>query len=284
MIDVRKELGLENLTCEYKGNVYVEEWRDINGYEGLYQVSSFGRVKSSYFHKEKIMKSFTTKEGYRRISLNYLTSKSKYLIHRLVAQAFHLNPENKPEVNHIDEFKWNNFYLNLEWCTTKENCNHGTSSQRIAKALSRPLLKINPETLEIEEEFVSVREAGRQGYNHSQLVDCCNHKLVIHYGSLWSYKDNYSIEKMKKQQQRIPYFNVRGVLLGIDYKTKKIKKEYSDIKEVTKDGFSIRAVKYCLEEKNKTHKNLIWVLKDEYESKNFNIEKYKHCKLGRKKK
>lgn len=109
-----------------------EIWKDIEGYEGLYEVSNYGRIKSKKFkNKEKIIKSFIGSNGYPTITLysnNHFIK--KFSIHRLVAQAFIPNPNNYPQVNHIDLNKFNNFYSNLEWCTHNMNIQHAVYNGR----------------------------------------------------------------------------------------------------------------------------------------------------------
>jgi hypothetical protein len=100
----------------------MEEWRDIEGYEGLYQVSNMGRVKSLNHGKETIMKPKI--EKYIRITLTKTNKRQIYYIHRLVAIAFIPNPENKPDINHIDGNKKYNYVENLEWVTPSENVRH----------------------------------------------------------------------------------------------------------------------------------------------------------------
>lgn len=95
-----------------------EEWRDIIGYEGLYQVSSLGRVKS--LRKNIIMK-FITRSGYYNLVLRKNGQRKSKQVHRLVAEAFIPNPDNLPIVNHIDYNRKNNKVENLEWCTQKQN-------------------------------------------------------------------------------------------------------------------------------------------------------------------
>ena len=100
-----------------------EIWKDVIGYEGKYKVSDLGNVKSLNYHKtkkEKIMKNIKDNDGY--FIINLLSKNHK--LHRLVAIAFIPNPENKPQINHIDGNRQNNHVSNLEWCTSKENITH----------------------------------------------------------------------------------------------------------------------------------------------------------------
>lgn len=122
-----------------------EDWKDITGYEGLYQVSNFGRVKR--LNTNRILKSAKSKGGYPYIVLSKNGITSNKTIHRLVAKAFIPNPENKPEVNHIDENKTNNKVSNLNWMTRKENVNHGTRTERCLI----PIIAINIKTGEVKE-------------------------------------------------------------------------------------------------------------------------------------
>jgi hypothetical protein len=107
-----------------------EEWKEIEGYEGLYKVSNHGRVwtiKRNHEKKPVIVK------GYFMVSLSKDNKKKLLAVHRLVAKAFIPNPRNKREVNHLDEDKQNNHVENLRWVTPKENANWGTRNERIAK-------------------------------------------------------------------------------------------------------------------------------------------------------
>ena len=105
-----------------------EIWKDIKEYEGLYQVSNLGRIKSlprnGTVQVVKILNPCKDTYGYLRIKLSKNNKAKKYQVHRLVAQAFIPNPENKPQVNHLDGNKLNNYYKNLEWCTNGENQIH----------------------------------------------------------------------------------------------------------------------------------------------------------------
>lgn len=115
-----------------------EIWKDIEGYDGFYQVSNLGRVKSV---KSKYLRKLNlTHDGYCKINLSSNGETHWFRVHRLVAQAFIPNPENKPEVNHIDEDKTNNNVDNLEWVTRKENANHGTLYTRLSKINGKPVI------------------------------------------------------------------------------------------------------------------------------------------------
>lgn len=119
----------------------MEEWKDIEGYESLYQVSTLGRVKSLARKdsrgcplRERYLKPDTRTCGYLFVSLSKNGIVHAKTIHRLVAQAFIDNPYDYPQVNHKDEDKTNNRVENLEWCTAKYNLNYGTCPQRFSEA------------------------------------------------------------------------------------------------------------------------------------------------------
>ena len=147
----------------------MENWKDIIGYEGLYQVSNLGNVKSlsktvlnrgkyPSISKEKIFKYRIDKYGYALFRFTKNNKRKNILGHRLVALAFLPNPENKPQVNHIDGNKLNNNMDNLEWNTAKENVNHswrnGLSNSK--KGKDSHLSKLT------EKEVLEIREIGRK--------------------------------------------------------------------------------------------------------------------------
>ena len=101
-----------------------EIWKDIPGYEGLYQASNLGRIKKIWKTKETIMKPSLQKEGYLRIGLVKNSKRKSYQVHRLIALCFIDNIYNKKYVNHIDGNKQNNNADNLEWVTASENLKH----------------------------------------------------------------------------------------------------------------------------------------------------------------
>ena len=170
-----------------------EIWKDIFGYEGLYQVSDKGRVKSIGYGKERILKSFINKKGYIRVCIFKNGERKNYSIHRLVAQAFLSNPDNLPQVNHKDENQSNNNLENLEWCTAKYNHNYGTHNQRVAEKTtngkcSKPVLQYTKDGKFVKE-WKSTKDVQRNlGYGHSSISVCCLGKQKSAYGFIWKYK------------------------------------------------------------------------------------------------
>ena len=132
----------------------IEEWKDIKGYEGLYQISSLGRVMSFKTSNPKLLKPTKHHSGYLHIKL----SKKYFSIHRLVALHFLDNPNNYEDVNHIDEDKTNNIVSNLEWCSTKYNVNYGTRTQRQIETMSIPIIATKDG---IHREFKSTKECAK---------------------------------------------------------------------------------------------------------------------------
>ena len=125
----------------------MEEWRECKGFEGFYEVSNEGRVRSIAVwnaqhkkvckRKEPVLKSIeTTKDGYKRVLLSYYGEHHHCAVHSLVAQAFIPNPNNFPCINHKDETPSNNVVSNLEWCTYKYNSNYGTLPKRISERMA----------------------------------------------------------------------------------------------------------------------------------------------------
>lgn len=143
----------------------MEIWKPIKNYEGFYEVSSYGNVRSldrvvnqangSIGHyKGKVLKGEIDYKGYKRFRLSKNNKTQKIFGHRLVAEAFIPNPENKPFVNHIDETQDNNRVENLEWCTYKENMNHGTIQKRLSELKKKKIICITD-----SRKFNSVNEA-----------------------------------------------------------------------------------------------------------------------------
>lgn len=185
-----------------------EIWKDIEGYEGYYQVSNLGRVKSLFRqvkhsegnirnNHERILKNQHDGGGYPMVGLHKNSKTKAMKVHRLVMLAFKDNPHNKPEVNHIDENKNNNRLDNLEWVTKKENENHGTKRERckantnykiIAMKNSKKVRQISADG-ELIKEWDSLAQIYRdKGYSKGNISQACNgiYKGIL-YGCRWEY-------------------------------------------------------------------------------------------------
>ena len=121
-----------------------EIWRDIKKGAGLYQISDCGRVKSLWYGKEKILRPTVNSAGYLHLTLCVNGKRIYCNVHVLVAEAFVPNPDNLPEVNHIDSNRLNNCAWNLEWTTQGENVRHAArlGLLKIKKGADNPCAKL----------------------------------------------------------------------------------------------------------------------------------------------
>lgn len=175
-----------------------EVWKDIQSYEGFYQVSSLGRIRSLNrtvrnrlgftIAKGKVL-SGVSKNGYLRVQLFKEGRWKSYPIHRLVANAFLSNSNSMPEVNHKNEDKGDNRVDNLEWCDRKQNCNYGTRTKRQSEKLSKKVLQLTIDG-KLVSSFKSTAEVFRVlGFRSSHISECCNGIRTISYGYKWRYSN-----------------------------------------------------------------------------------------------
>lgn len=151
--------------------------KDIKGYEGLYAITSCGKVWS--YRAQKFLKPSDNGIGYLKVSLYKDGKVESRFVHRLVAEAYIPNPENKTEINHKDENKEHNWLSNLEWTTHKENMNYGTRKVIMAKPIYCE---------ELDKVFPSAHEAGRQlGIDYGGISKCCKGKYKTCGGYHWRY-------------------------------------------------------------------------------------------------
>ena len=169
----------------------MEVWKDIKGYEGLYQVSNLGRVKSLNYNntnKEKILKSETLR-GYIRYHLFKKNKGKHYFLHRLVAEAFIPNPNNYPIINHIDGNPLNNNIDNLEWCTYKYNAEHALKTGLVNMY---SFVMKDKKTKQVIRTFKNLYELQKEMNfsNYAHIYTCCKGKRKSAYGYIWEYGDN----------------------------------------------------------------------------------------------
>lgn len=174
----------------------MEQWKAIVGYEGLYEVSDLGRVRSLNFNHTgeiRIMKPGNTRKGYLIAHL-HKDGQQKYLqVHRLVAEAFIPNPNNLETVNHKDENKHNNSAINLEWMSLRDNINYGTGHMRGAEAQVNDPKKSKPvqqfdKNGNLIATFPSTHEAERiTGISGGSIRKCCLGQHKSAGGYVWRY-------------------------------------------------------------------------------------------------
>lgn len=145
----------------------METWKDIKGYDGLYQVSNLGRVYG--LTANKVVKPHLNNSGYLRVDLYKGGKGKRFFVHRLVAETYIPNPNNYPQINHKDENKTNNQVTNLEFCDEKYNNNYGTGQQRSAEKHKKAVF-----CAELKRSFKSITEASRKtGICLQSISMCC---------------------------------------------------------------------------------------------------------------
>lgn len=177
-----------------------EEWKAIKEYEGLYEVSNYGRIKSleriteNNIHiKEHIQRQQLSKTGYMYVPLSKNGHKTNKRVHRIVATAFVENPAHKPQVNHKDEDKQNNRADNLEWVDGVENINYGTAVKRAHKKdvspLTKAVIQLGLDGTVIAE-FPSQSQAAQAvGTSAGNISRCCHGHVKSVRGYVWKYKE-----------------------------------------------------------------------------------------------
>lgn len=264
-----------------------EVWKDIEGYEGLYQISNLGNVKSLdrtqiqkrgdlYYNKKykgQIIKSHLTHRGYCAVGVTKHNRHKNFSVHRLVARAFIPNPENKPEVNHIDGNKQNNRVDNLEWNTSSENLKHAYNNKlktctkkhrevakyQCKKNFSKKILQYNLNG-EFLKEWDSITEASNF-YNIpiSGISQCCQGITKSAHKYIWRYKTpNFplKISNYTKQYRYVPVlqYNLQYVFI----------KEYKSLTDASqKTNINISYISDCIRGKRKTAGGYMWKIKEE---------------------
>ena len=189
----------------------MENWKQVVGYEGLYEISSVGQVRSVLrkvwnpgrkcyrTQYSRILKQTLDSHGYKRVTLSKDGNINQFLVHRLVAIAFIPNPYNYSQINHKNEIKDDNSVSNLEWCNNEYNCNYGNHNSHISEAQSISVLQFNLDGSFVKE-WKSAREAERKlGISNVNILRCCHGgffhkgrnkwvKIMQTNGFMWKFK------------------------------------------------------------------------------------------------
>lgn len=260
LINVRPDARKESNGCN--GTLEREEWRDVKGYEGIYQVSSFGRVKSLgrdltypngniHYWKEKILTNRHDKNGYEYVGLYKEGKSTNFKVHRLVMEAFVPNPDNLPQVNHRNEDKTANYPDNLEWCTQQYNMNYGTLRSRSVAGFKKNYTK---------------ERHGMYGKRHSEdakikmseatkvrLKDKSNHPL-------------FGKHRSEETKKKISKANSRPVI-QLDLKTGSFIREWENAKQIEQNlPISSTAIYYCCNGITQQSCGFKWKYKSDYEN------------------
>lgn len=178
-----------------------EIWKPVREYDGLYEVSNFGSIRSlprkagNFKIKGRILKQFKTRQGYYAVNLSKEGISKTFAVHRLVAVAFVPNPKHKATVNHINEDKLDNRAENLEWLTLRENLHYGTRAERaretITESIGIPVLQISPNGYSILKRHESISSAAESvSARPSDIFACIDTKQKCR-GYYW--KKVYSV-------------------------------------------------------------------------------------------
>lgn len=268
----------------------VEEWRDIKGYEGYYQVSNLGRVRRLPFSYTDvagrklnykgihILSPTKMSNGYLSVMLSKCGIRKRMLVHRIVGEVFLANKQNKPQINHIDGNRANNKVTNLEWCTASENIKHsydflGHKNTSIAGE-NHPHNKAIVQ-LSLDWKFLnrwcSATEAGRSlNLEDSSSLSICARNIAKGFPSS-SRGYRWVLEKDYVAGMYIKPFEVKNKkpIYQIDPKTEEIVCEYPSLDEAATNLDCCKsAISSCAHHKKKTAYGYKWIYKNEYNEKN----------------
>lgn len=186
-----------------------EIWKNIDP-EGIYKISNFGRVKTTFRRGSSggFMKPSVGRKGYLQIDLRYGGKRHYCKIHRLVAEAFIPNPDNLPEINHKDEDKTNNRVDNLEWCTHWYNVHYGTGAERGREPLKKNFNQYDYDGNLIAEWRGMNVVARDKSIDPSCIIRCCQGLVRTYQGSIWLYADDPNLSESLRE--RVEWVNAKN--------------------------------------------------------------------------
>lgn len=251
-----------------------EIWKDIRGYEGLYQVSNLGRVKGlarvsldKRYLPDRILEGSVYSTGYIVVKLRVNGFAKRFSIHRLVAEHFIPNHENLPVINHKDENKLNNRIDNLEWCTHKYNATYGSARERAMESFKKNNSKVVYQ-FSLNGEFIceydSVSSAADStNTRRSEVWVCCNmvENSISANGFMWRYANDcptkqiapYSI-KQSSLTQKVTQYSLDGEFIN----------DYNSISEAVREtGTRHSSIYACCVGKYKTANGYLWKYKND---------------------
>lgn len=255
-----------------------EIWKDVIGYEGLYQISNYGRVYSvprknrgRSFGGGFVIPRLWNNRPYYQVYLSKKGIPKRWAIHRLVALHFIPNPNGYPVVNHIDENPSNNRADNLEWCTQKYNCNYGTRVERI-KANMPQNKEVYQMTMDsqIIATYPTIQDAARQtGISAGHICSVCKGDREYANGYKWRYADeelyqqaihNLADKQTKSKESRRTLFMEKHSRRIAQYdKSGNLIREYSGIREITElHGYKSPCIYNCCNGKLKNAYGYVW--------------------------
>lgn len=250
-----------------------EIWKPVVGYEGYYEVSSFGNIRSidrevlysngiKHHYNGKILTKMNIR-GYDRVILSRDNKFKHPQIHRLVAQAFIPNPKNLPQVNHKNEDKGDNRVDNLEWCTSEYNINYGKRKSNFSRTIRDRGQCVSIIQLSLKgdilAEYESLSDIPNEIYNRKNIYQCCKNERLSSKGFLWVFKKDKKniklvVQKYIKHKRKTPsyipivVYKTDGTLLCKIDSISKAKKQLH---------MGDKAIRECCNGTRTSYKNLI---------------------------
>lgn len=232
-----------------------EVWKDIPGYEGLYWVSNMGNIRS----KRTILKPQINTGGYKKVVLHKNNVPKNFLVHRIVAMVFVANPNNRPEVDHINTLRTDTRASNLRWVNRRENNLNPITNKRMSESAkyshNKPIIQYDLEG-NIVAEYPSTMEAYRKtGVHFANIRACTTHKRQQMGGFVWRFKGDPFIRPKSKRVREINQYDKDGRL---------IKTWPSILSAASTLGMNnTNSLIKCLKGANRTCKGYKWKYKDD---------------------